>query len=54
MNALLAHARGRGVPEIMIPRALLPVTSMPVLSPGKVDYPAVERLAREAEQSVAA
>jgi acyl-[acyl-carrier-protein]-phospholipid O-acyltransferase/long-chain-fatty-acid--[acyl-carrier-protein] ligase len=54
MNALLVHARGRGVPEIMVPRALLPVASMPVLSTGKVDYPAVERLAREAEQSIAA
>jgi acyl-[acyl-carrier-protein]-phospholipid O-acyltransferase/long-chain-fatty-acid--[acyl-carrier-protein] ligase len=54
MNALLVHARGRGVPEIMVPRALLPVASMPVLSTGKIDYPAVERLAREAEQSIAA
>ncbi|HEX3996788.1 MAG TPA: acyl-[ACP]--phospholipid O-acyltransferase [Acetobacteraceae bacterium] len=54
MNALLAHGRGRGVPEIMIPRALLPLPSMPVLSTGKVDYPTVERLAREAEQSMAA
>jgi acyl-[acyl-carrier-protein]-phospholipid O-acyltransferase/long-chain-fatty-acid--[acyl-carrier-protein] ligase len=54
MNALLAHGRGRGVPEIMIPRALLPVTTMPVLATGKVDYPAVERLAQEADQSIAA
>jgi acyl-[acyl-carrier-protein]-phospholipid O-acyltransferase/long-chain-fatty-acid--[acyl-carrier-protein] ligase len=54
MNALLAFARERGVPEIMVPRALLLVTSMPVLSTGKLDYPAVERLAREAEQPVAA
>lgn len=54
MNALLAHARGRGVPEIMVPRALLPVGSMPLLETGKVDYPAVERLARAAEQSIAA
>jgi acyl-[acyl-carrier-protein]-phospholipid O-acyltransferase / long-chain-fatty-acid--[acyl-carrier-protein] ligase len=54
MNALLAHGRASGVPEIMIPRTLLPVASMPVLSTGKVDYPAVERLARESEQLVAA
>jgi acyl-[acyl-carrier-protein]-phospholipid O-acyltransferase/long-chain-fatty-acid--[acyl-carrier-protein] ligase len=54
MNALLAHARERGVPEIMVPRTLLPVGMMPLLSTGKVDYPAVERLAREAEQLVAA
>jgi acyl-[acyl-carrier-protein]-phospholipid O-acyltransferase/long-chain-fatty-acid--[acyl-carrier-protein] ligase len=54
LNALLAHARQRGVPEIMIPRAMLPVPSMPVLSTGKVDYPAVERLVQTAEQPVAA
>ncbi len=45
MNALLAHAKGRGVPEIMVPRSLLPVGKMPLLPTGKVDYPEVERLA---------
>jgi acyl-[acyl-carrier-protein]-phospholipid O-acyltransferase/long-chain-fatty-acid--[acyl-carrier-protein] ligase len=54
MNALLAHARQRGVAEIMIARAVSPVPSMPVLSTGKVDYPAVERLARTPEQPAAA
>jgi acyl-[acyl-carrier-protein]-phospholipid O-acyltransferase/long-chain-fatty-acid--[acyl-carrier-protein] ligase len=54
VNALLAHARSRGVPEIMVPRALLPVPAIPLLSTGKVDYPAVERLARAAEQPMAA
>jgi acyl-[acyl-carrier-protein]-phospholipid O-acyltransferase/long-chain-fatty-acid--[acyl-carrier-protein] ligase len=54
MNALLAHARGRGVPEIMVPRAMLRVASMPLLPAGKIDYPAVEVLAREAEEAVAA
>jgi acyl-[acyl-carrier-protein]-phospholipid O-acyltransferase/long-chain-fatty-acid--[acyl-carrier-protein] ligase len=54
MNALLAHARERGVPEIMVPRALLTVASIPLLATGKVDYPAVERLARDTEQPVAA
>jgi acyl-[acyl-carrier-protein]-phospholipid O-acyltransferase/long-chain-fatty-acid--[acyl-carrier-protein] ligase len=54
LNALLAHGRARGVAEIMIPRALLPVASMPVLATGKVDYPAVEQLAREEMESVAA
>ncbi|MSP00218.1 MAG: acyl-[ACP]--phospholipid O-acyltransferase [Acetobacteraceae bacterium] len=48
-GALLAHARERGVPEIMVPRALLKVAAMPLLPAGKVDYPAVERLARELE-----
>jgi acyl-[acyl-carrier-protein]-phospholipid O-acyltransferase/long-chain-fatty-acid--[acyl-carrier-protein] ligase len=54
MAALLAHARDRGVPEIMVPRALLPVPAMPLLGVGKVNYPAVERLALEAESLVAA
>jgi acyl-[acyl-carrier-protein]-phospholipid O-acyltransferase/long-chain-fatty-acid--[acyl-carrier-protein] ligase len=54
LAALLAHARGRGVPEIMIPRVLLPVSSMPVLSTGKTDYPAVERLVRDSEKLMAA
>jgi MFS family permease len=54
LNALLVHARQHGIPEIMVPRAVLPLASMPVLPTGKVDYPVVERLAREAEQPVAA
>jgi acyl-[acyl-carrier-protein]-phospholipid O-acyltransferase / long-chain-fatty-acid--[acyl-carrier-protein] ligase len=52
--ALLAHARSKGVTEIMVPREILPVSSMPVLATGKVDYPAVERLVRAAEEKVAA
>jgi hypothetical protein len=33
---------------------LLPVAAIPLLPAGKVDYPAVEHLARAAEQPVAA
>jgi acyl-[acyl-carrier-protein]-phospholipid O-acyltransferase/long-chain-fatty-acid--[acyl-carrier-protein] ligase len=54
VSALLAHARGQGVTEIMVPREIVPVASMPVLATGKTDYPAVERLARAAEEKVAA
>ena len=55
MNALLAFAgRERGVPELMVPRTLLPVAWMPLLPAGKVDYPAVERIAQEAAQLVTA
>ena len=39
---------GRGVPEIMVPRAVLSVATVPLLAPGKVDYPAVQRLAEDA------
>jgi acyl-[acyl-carrier-protein]-phospholipid O-acyltransferase / long-chain-fatty-acid--[acyl-carrier-protein] ligase len=45
---LLVHARARLVPEIMVPRAILPVPSVPQLGTGKVDYPAVQRLAEAA------
>jgi acyl-[acyl-carrier-protein]-phospholipid O-acyltransferase/long-chain-fatty-acid--[acyl-carrier-protein] ligase len=41
---LLAFARQRGVPELMVPRSIIPVGSLPLLATGKVDYPAVERL----------
>ncbi|MEJ0019461.1 MAG: acyl-[ACP]--phospholipid O-acyltransferase [Acetobacteraceae bacterium] len=58
-KALLVHARTRGIPEIMVPRAILTVASVPLLGTGKVDYPAVHRLAEasrigaEAESAVA-
>ena len=41
---LLAFARQRGVPELMVPRTIHPVGSLPLLATGKVDYPAVARL----------
>lgn len=43
--ALLAHARERGVAELMVPRTVLVVTAIPLLGSGKTDYPAVDRLA---------
>lgn len=45
VDALLAHARAQGIAEIMVPRVILPLAGMPLLPAGKVDYPAVERLA---------
>jgi acyl-[acyl-carrier-protein]-phospholipid O-acyltransferase / long-chain-fatty-acid--[acyl-carrier-protein] ligase len=45
---ILRAARARMVPEIMVPRAVLGVPSIPLLGTGKVDYPAVQRLAEEA------
>lgn len=44
---ILAFARERGVPEIMVPRTILHVPSVPLLGTGKVDYPAVMRLVEE-------
>jgi len=40
-----AEARARGVAELAVPRAVLVVGAIPVLGTGKVDYPAVQRLA---------
>jgi len=45
---LLAFARQRGVPELMVPRSIQAVGSVPLLATGKVDYPAVERLVEAA------
>jgi len=47
--ALLAHARARGVPEIMVPRTILTVASVPLLGSGKVNYPAAQRLVEAAQ-----
>ena len=41
---LLAFARGRGVPELMVPRSIQHVGTVPLLATGKVDYPAVEQM----------
>jgi acyl-[acyl-carrier-protein]-phospholipid O-acyltransferase / long-chain-fatty-acid--[acyl-carrier-protein] ligase len=50
---LLAHARSRAIPEIMVPRAILTVAAVPLLGTGKVDYPAVQALAAAARIGVA-
>src|SRR5262245_52418406 len=47
VRALLTHARERGIPEIMVPRTILTVPSVPLLGTGKVDYPEVHRMVEE-------
>ncbi len=42
---LLTYARSKGIPEIMVPRAIVKVAAVPLLGTGKVDYPAVSALA---------
>ena len=44
VSAILAHARDRGVSEIMVPRDLMIVETMPLLGTGKLDYPAIQNL----------
>ena len=45
---ILALARARMISEIMVPRAVLCVKSVPLLGTGKVDYPAVQSRAEDA------
>ena len=47
VNALLAHARAAGVPELMVPRTVLAVDRLPILGTGKVDYVSVRVLVDE-------
>ncbi len=47
-EALLAHARQEGFPELWVPRAILVVHASPVLASGKVDYQATIEMARKA------
>ena len=44
MRDILTYARSKGVPEIMVPRAVLQLGAVPVLGTGKVDYPGVAAL----------
>jgi acyl-[acyl-carrier-protein]-phospholipid O-acyltransferase/long-chain-fatty-acid--[acyl-carrier-protein] ligase len=46
-DALLSAARARGVPELAVPRTILPVDRLPLLGSGKADYPAVSALVAE-------
>ncbi len=48
---ILAFARERGVPEIMVPRSVLSVPAVPLLATGKVDYPAVVQLMETARST---
>ena len=45
--ALSAAARENGLPEIFVPRGIVSVPAVPILGSGKIDYPAVARLAGE-------
>jgi len=44
-EALQAHARNEGFPELWIPKAILIVEAVPVLGSGKVDLAATQKLA---------
>ncbi len=42
---ILLAARAAGYSEMMVPRLIVSVAQLPVLGPGKFDYPAIQRLA---------
>jgi len=46
---LLAHAREMGLPELFLPRTIIPVERLPLLGSGKPDYKAIAELVRQAE-----
>jgi len=50
-EALQAHARKEGFPELWIPKAILIVKAVPVLGSGKVDLAATQKLALQAHAS---
>lgn len=51
--ALLSHARSSGVAELMVPREVRVVPSVPLLGTGKVDYTTATKLAGEGAREAA-
>lgn len=52
-DVILAHVQVNGGSELSVPRAVVSVKAVPVLGSGKTNYPAVEKLAAEAEAGAA-
>ena len=46
-NDLLVWARNHGVPELAVPRRVIPVTDIPILGTGKTDYMGVAKIAAQ-------
>ncbi|MBL8707300.1 MAG: acyl-[ACP]--phospholipid O-acyltransferase [Rhodospirillales bacterium] len=44
---MIAAAQKEGLPELFVPRIILPVKKLPLLGSGKTDYPAAKALAEE-------
>lgn len=42
---ILPAARAAGWGEMMVPRCVIRIPELPLLGPGKLDYPAIQRLA---------
>ena len=48
----LVWARNHGVPELAVPRRVIPVTDIPLLGTGKTDYVSVTRMAAQLGESL--
>ena len=51
--SLASAARDAGIPEIFVPRSIVPVAKVPILGTGKVDYVSASKLALELQGAVA-
>jgi acyl-[acyl-carrier-protein]-phospholipid O-acyltransferase / long-chain-fatty-acid--[acyl-carrier-protein] ligase len=52
-EALMAEARATGIPELFLPRIILPVERLPLLGSGKPDYKAIAELVPKLAQASA-
>ena len=50
-SELIAWVRNHGVPELAVPRRVIPVTDVPVLGTGKTDYVGVAAMVAEQLQA---
>ena len=53
-QALLTHARTIGAPDLAVPRLVYVVDKIPLLGTGKIDYPAVQKIAEAHARAKAA
>ena len=51
-DALLAHARQEGFPDLWVPKDILIVPAVPVLASGKIDLQATVEMARQARPAI--
>jgi acyl-[acyl-carrier-protein]-phospholipid O-acyltransferase/long-chain-fatty-acid--[acyl-carrier-protein] ligase len=50
-NDLLVWARNHGVPELAVPRRVIPMTDIPVLGTGKTDYVTVAKIISQQDEA---
>jgi len=53
-QSLISYAKSQGIAELMIPRVIKLVQSLPVLGTGKIDLVSIKRLIGDQDQLVAA